>query len=89
MSSQFNRIPLIYSDEAGQLQEAQFGEIIDAPDLGMNVGITTAVIFSNKKTIDGPLLLQISDTTYFHVGPVTVGTGVTVIVGAGATYRVV
>jgi hypothetical protein len=89
MSSQFNRIPLIYSDEAGQLQEIPIGDTIDAPDVGMNVGIHTAVIFSHKGQIDETLFLTVNTNNYFHVGPVTVGSGATIVVGAGVTYRIV
>lgn len=89
MSAQNSRVPLIYSDEAGQLQEVPVGDQIVVPDMGIRVGVLTATVFSNNNNITGALQLGTTGVNYFHVGAVTVGTGATITVGAGVTYRVV
>lgn len=89
MSQLNQRIPLIYSDEAGQLQEVPVGDRIVAPDMDISVGIVTAKMYSNINNIT--TVIQLTDTTvnYFNVGDVNVAVGATIIVGAGVTYRVV
>jgi|APGre2960657468_1045069.scaffolds.fasta_scaffold540517_1 hypothetical protein len=89
MSQLNQRIPLIYSDEAGQLQEVPVGDRIVAPDMDISVGIVTAKMYSNINNIT--TVIQLTDTTvnYFNVGDVNVAVGGTIIVGAGVSYRVV
>lgn len=89
MSTQNNRIPLIYSDEAGQLQEVPIGDRIVAPDMDISVGIVTAECFSNVNEIDYVLELSDANNNYFHVGEVRVAAGATIQVGVGVSYRVV
>lgn len=89
MSAQGSRVPLIYSDEAGQLQEVPVGDQIIVPDMGLKVGVLTATVFANVHTVDEILSLQDTTSNYFHVGTVQVSAGATILVGAGATYRVV
>jgi len=89
MSTQGNRIPLIYSDESGQLQEVPVGDSMVAPDMGLRVGVLTATVFSNINSIDGLLSVNQTGANFFHVGAVTVSSGSTIAVSAGCTYRVV
>lgn len=89
MSAQGSRVPLIYSDEAGQLQEVPVGDQIIVPDMGMRVGVLTASVFANNNNITSILQLTTTGVNYFHVGAVTVASGATIAVGSGVTYRVV
>jgi hypothetical protein len=76
------RAPLIYNPSANQIQEVSLSDEV-------SVGILTATVFSNLKTINSPLTLTNTNYNYFNVGPVAV-TGIgTVIVGAGVSYVIV
>jgi hypothetical protein len=76
------RNPLIYNDSAGQLQEVSVDDEI-------NVGIVSAVAFSNVKTITDPISLGNAGYNYMMVGPVAISGVGTVTVGSGVTYTVV
>lgn len=89
MSQLNQRIPLIFSDEAGQLQEVPVGDRIVAPDMDISVGIITAKMYSNINNITTVIQLTDSNVNYFNVGDVNVAAGATIMVGAGVTYRVV
>jgi hypothetical protein len=76
------RSPLIYNPSANQIQEVSLTDEV-------SVGILTATVFSNLKTISSPLGLANSAYNYMMAGPVSV-TGIgTVIVGAGVSFVVV
>ena len=76
------RNPLIYNYNAGQLQEVSI-------DDELNVGIVSAVAFSNVKTIYSPVSLANTGYNYMMVGPIAVSGVGTVTVGSGVTYTVV
>jgi hypothetical protein len=76
------RNPIIYNDSAGQLQEVSL-------DDELNVGIVSAVAFSNVKTIYNPVSLANTGYNYMMVGPIAVSGVGTVTVASGVTYTVV
>lgn len=75
------RIPIVFNSTSGQLTEV---ELTDET----SVGILTASVFSNLKTITSPLELTNTQHNYFHVGPVAVSGVGTVTVGSGVSYVV-
>ena len=76
------RIPLIYNGSAGQIQE-----VLATDEL--NVGFVSATVYSNARQFDTSVSLANSSFNYLHVGPLTVGSGATIFVGAGVSYVVV
>ena len=76
------RIPLVYNPNIGQLQEVSASDEV-------SVGIITATVFSNLKTIDSPVSLANSFYNYMMAGPISI-TGIgTVVVGSGVSYVIV
>jgi len=76
------RIPLVYNPSANQIQEVAATDEI-------SVGIITAIVFSNLKTINSPVSLANSSHNYMMVGPISI-TGIgTVVVGSGVSYVIV
>ena len=76
------RIPLVYNPSSGQLQEVSASDEV-------SVGIITATVFSNLKTIDSPVSLANSFYNYMMAGPISI-TGIgTVVVGSGVSYVIV
>ena len=76
------RIPLVYNSSSGQIQEVSISDEI-------NVGVVTAVAFSNLKTISSPISLANSSYNYMMVGPIAISGVGTVTVGAGVSYVIV
>jgi len=76
------RNPLIYNDGTAKLEEVSLDDEI-------NVGIVSAVAFSNVKTIYNPVSLANTGYNYMMVGPIAVSGVGTVTVGSGVTYTVV
>lgn len=76
------RSPLIFNPSAGQLQEVVLTDEV-------SVGILTARVLSNPNIITNELVsVANSYHNYANIGPFTVGTGATVVVGAGVSYTV-
>lgn len=76
------RIPIIYNSNTGQFQEvAKTDEI--------NVGIVSAIAFSNLNLIDQPVTLGSTTHNYVMFGPVAVSGIGTVIVGSGVSYTII
>jgi hypothetical protein len=76
------KIPLIYNQNSGQISEVSLTDEV-------SVGILTATVFSNLKTINSPLELANSAYNYMMAGPVSVAGIGTVIVGAGVSFIIV
>jgi hypothetical protein len=76
------RNPIIYNDSAGQLQEVSLND-------ELNVGIVSAVAFSNIKLVTSPVSLANSNYNYMMVGPVAVSGIGTINVSAGVTFTVI
>ena len=55
----------------------------------LNVGIVSAVAFSNVKTVTSPVSLANSDYNYMMAGPVAVSGIGTITVSAGVTFTIV
>jgi|TARA_X000001036_G_scaffold216417_1_gene202563 hypothetical protein len=75
------RNPLIYNDNAGQLQEVSVDDQI-------NVGIVSAVAFSNVQTVVSPVSLANTSYNYAMFGPIAVSGVGTISVATGVTYAV-
>ena len=76
------RIPIIYNDNAGQLQEIALSD-------AASVGIISARVYSSANFItDEAVSMASTNFNYFTVGPIVVGTGATITVGAGVSYTV-
>lgn len=73
------RIPLIFNPSANQIQEVSLAD-------ETSVGILTAIAISNSKTVTSTVSLANSAFNYAMIGPVAVGVGATIIVGAGVTF---
>jgi len=76
------RNPLIYNDSTAKLEEVSL-------DDQLNVGIVSAVAFSNVKTVTSPVSLANSDYNYMMAGPVAVSGIGTITVSAGVTFTIV
>lgn len=76
------RAPLIYNSSANQIQEVSLSDEV-------SVGILTATVFSNLKTVDQVVSMANSSFNYMMAGPVTVGTAGTIFVGAGVSFVIV
>lgn len=76
------RAPLIYNSSANQIQEVSLSDEV-------SVGILTATVFSNQKTVTQTVSMGNSSFNYMMVGPVTVGSGATIFVGAGVSFVIV
>lgn len=76
------RIPLVYNPTANQIQEVSLSD-------ETSVGILTAVAISNAKTVNTLVSLANSSYNYAMIGPVTVGTAGTIVVGSGVTFVIV
>jgi len=75
------RIPLVYNPNNGQIQEVSASDEV-------SVGILTATIISNPNVITSSITLSNSDFNYAQIGPITIGVGQTITVGAGVSYSV-
>lgn len=76
------RAPLIYNSSANQIQEVSLSDEV-------SVGILTATVFSNVRTVTQSVSMANSSFNYMMVGPTTVSTGATVFVGAGVSFVIV
>jgi hypothetical protein len=76
------RIPIIYNPNTGQFQEVETTDEI-------NVGIVSAIAFSNLNVIDQPITLASTAHNYVMFGPVAVSGIGTVIVGSGVSYAII
>ena len=76
------RIPLAYNSDANQIQEP-------ATTDELRIGFTTATVFSNPNRLDENVSLANSHFNYMHLGPITVGAGYSITVGAGVSYVVI
>jgi hypothetical protein len=77
-----DRAPLIYNPSAGQLQELSLSDEV-------SVGIITATMYSTVKVVNSTISLSNANHNYLMVGPVTVGTAGTILVGVGCTYVII
>lgn len=76
------KVPLIYNPSANQIQEVSLSDEV-------SVGILSATVFSNPNTFTNQTVsLANSAFNYMMLGPVAVGAGATIIVGAGVSYVV-
>lgn len=75
------RAPLIYNSSANQIQEVSLSDEV-------SVGILTATVFSTANVVNQTVSLANSSFNYAMIGPVTVGSGATIFVGAGVSYVV-
>jgi hypothetical protein len=76
------RIPVVYNDNAGQLQEISLSD-------AASVGLMSARAYSSLNFITNEAIVLASTSfNYFSVGPVVLGAGGTVTVGAGVSYAV-
>jgi len=77
------RIPVIYNENAGQLQEISLS---DAASVGLiSARAYSTINFITQETVS----LASTNFNYFTIGPVVLGVGGTVTVGAGVSYVVV
>ena len=76
------RAPLIYNPSANQIQEVSLTDEV-------SVGILTATVFSNLKTISSPISLANSSFNYLMAGPVSLSGIGTISVGAGVSFVIV
>jgi hypothetical protein len=76
------RIPLIYNPSANQIQETALGD-------ETSVGILTAVVFSNLRTVSSPISLANSSFNYLMAGPVSLSGIGTITVGSGVSFVIV
>lgn len=76
------RIPLVYNSSSGQIQEVSASDEV-------NVGIISATVISNPNVIISSINLTNTSFNYVQVGPITVGVGATIAVGAGVSYTVI
>jgi hypothetical protein len=84
-----NRFPLIYNTSAEQLQELPSGDSLDLTGSTLNTGIMSATCYSNLNNVTSSITLDNTSYNYMQAGPVTVGTGATIAVGAGVSYVVI
>jgi|TARA_B100000085_G_scaffold177211_1_gene161487 hypothetical protein len=75
------RIPLVYNSNSGTIEEVATSDEV-------NVGIITANMLSNPNVISSSIELSNTNFNYAQFGPVTVGSGATITVGAGVSYSV-
>ena len=75
------RIPLVYNPSSGQLQEVSASDEV-------SVGIISATVISNPNIISSSVTLTNTNFNYAQVGPISVGVGQTITVGAGVSYSV-
>lgn len=75
------RIPLVYNPSSGQIQEVSASDEV-------NVGIISATVISNPNVITSSVTLTNTNFNYAQIGPISVGVGYTVAVGAGVSYSV-
>ena len=76
------RAPLIYNPSANQIQEVSLSDEV-------SVGILTATVFSNLKTVNQSVSMGNSSYNYMMAGPITVGVGATIFVGAGVSFVII
>lgn len=76
------RIPLSYNPSANQIQEPAVTD-------ELRIGFATATVLSNPNRFDENVALANSNFNYMHLGPVTVGAGFSITVGAGVSYVII
>ena len=76
------RIPIIFNSTTGRFQEVATTDEI-------NVGIVSAIVFSNLNLITQPVTLASTAHNYFTFGPVAVSGIGTITVGSGVSYTII
>ena len=83
------RYPLIYNNSAEQIQEIPDGDELNLSGADIGVGIVSATAFANKNLFTSSVSFANTALNYAQVGPVAVGAGATISVGAGISYVVI
>ncbi len=74
------RVPLIYNPSANQIQESSLNDEV-------SVGILSVRVISNPNFYTTEIVsMANSSFNYGMFGPVTIGTGATISVGAGVSF---
>mgnify|MGYP003114340126 CR=1 FL=1 len=84
-----DRYPLIYNSSVEQIQELPSGDGLDLSGAVLSTGIMSATAYSTPDTVSSSITLDNTSYNYMQVGPVTVGVGATIAVGAGVSYVVI
>ena len=82
------RYPLIYNNTAEQIQEIPDGDELNLSGADIGVGIVSATAFANKSLFTSSVSFANTALNYAQIGPVAVGVGATISVGAGISYVV-
>jgi len=83
------RVPLIFNTGSNQIEELPVGDGVDFSGSSLNAGIVSATAYSTPDIVNSSIDLDNSEYNYMMVGPITVGVGATITVGAGVSYVVV
>ena len=84
-----DRFPLIYNTSVEQIQELPSGDGLDLSGATLNTGIMSSTAYSTPDTVSSSVTLDNTSYNYMQVGPVSVGAGATIAVGAGVSYVVI
>ena len=83
------RFPLIFNASAQQIQEIPDGDELNLDGADIAVGVVSATAFANKQVFTSTVSFANTALNYANIGPVSVGVGATISVGAGISYVVV